>query len=147
MGVWICRLIILFCVNLVAGKRLSLWEELWAIVEAGKLLDWRSLGWPSRSWRWQAAGTGWTPSYICLNRCAWSASNRKRTEYGFEEHCFEDRTQWVSLALTKFRGENSGSSVQPIICVPRRTNQVFLQSSLSLTQNSVSALFRTVPSK
>ena len=30
------------------------------------------------------------------------------------------------LALTEFRGENSVSSSQPIICVPKRTHRVFL---------------------
>ena len=39
----------------------------------------------------------------------------KPAEYGFGEHGFKHRTQWVFLALTGLRGENSVSSVQPII--------------------------------
>ena len=41
------------------------------------------------------------------------------------------------FALTEFRGENSVSSSQPIICVTKRTHRVFLQNSPSLPQNSV----------
>ena len=41
------------------------------------------------------------------------------------------------LGLTEFRGANSVSSAQPIICVPKRTHRVFSQNSPSLPQNSV----------
>ena len=40
------------------------------------------------------------------------------------------------LGLTELRGENSVSSSQPIICVPKRTHR-FRQNSPSLPQNSV----------
>ena len=41
------------------------------------------------------------------------------------------------FGLSEFRGEDSVSSSQPIICVPKRTHRVFLQNSPSLPQNSV----------
>ena len=41
------------------------------------------------------------------------------------------------LALTEFRGENSVSSSQPIICVPKANSLSFSQNSPSLPQNSV----------
>ena len=44
--------------------------------------------------------------------------------------------------LTEFRGANSVSSSQPIICVPKRTSCTFSQNSPSLPQNSVSSLLR-----
>ena len=46
------------------------------------------------------------------------------------------------FGLAEFRGANSVSSSQPIICVPKRTHRVFSQNSPSLPQNSVSSLFR-----
>ena len=55
------------------------------------------------------------------------------------------------LALTEFRGENSVSSSQPIICVIKRTHRDFSQNSPSfetvLPQNSVSSPSETVLSK
>ena len=49
---------------------------------------------------------------------------RKRAEYGFGEYGFKHRPQ-VYFALTELRGENSVSSSQPIICVPKWTHRVY----------------------
>ena len=41
------------------------------------------------------------------------------------------------LAPTEFRGENSASSSQPIICVPNRTHRVFQRTHRVCPKNSV----------
>ena len=56
---------------------------------------------------------------------------RKRAEYGFGEHGFKHRAQWVFVALTEFRGESSASSSQPIICVTKRTHRVVFFAELT----------------
>ena len=50
---------------------------------------------------------------------------RKRAEYGFGEYGFKHRAQWFVLPSPSSAGENSVSSSQPTICVPKRTHQVF----------------------
>ena len=51
------------------------------------------------------------------------SKTRRRAEYGFGEYGFKHQIQLFALA--EFRGENSVSSSQPIICVTKRTHRVF----------------------
>ena len=58
---------------------------------------------------------------------------------------FQTPSSVSSLALTEFRGENSVSSSQPIICVPRRTHRVFRRTHRVCCKTqcgSVSSLLR-----
>ena len=60
----------------------------------------------------------------------------------FRRSWFQTPSSVNYLVLTEFWRENSVSSSQPIICVPKRTHWVFLQNAPSLPQNSVSSLFQ-----
>ena len=88
-------------------------------------------------------GTTVYRSSFCCVAAARSRENRKRAEYSFGEDGFKHQAQWVFLALTELQGENSVRSTQPIICVQKRTHEVFPQNSPSLLQNSVSSVFRS----
>ena len=50
---------------------------------------------------------------------------RKTGQIRFRKVRFQTPRSVSFLALTKFRGENSVRSSQPIICVPKRTHRVF----------------------
>ena len=67
-------------------------------------------------------------TFFLKNRHLWlgleDQKYRKRAEYGFGEYGFKHRAQWVFSGLTEFRGPNSVSSSQPIICVQTRTHRV-----------------------
>ena len=52
-------------------------------------------------------------------------STWRPAEYGFGEYGFKHRTQWVSLPSPSSRKRTPLSSSQPIICVTKRTHQVF----------------------
>ena len=72
-------------------------------------------------------------SPVAIQCCHISETGRSR----FRRVRFQAPNSVSSMALTEFRGENSVSSSQPLICVPKRTHRVFSQNSPSLPQNSV----------
>ena len=66
------------------------------------------------------------PKRGSLNVGAWNLQeSRKRAEYGFGFLRFQTPNSVSFSGLTEFRGANSVSSSQPIICVPKRTHRVF----------------------
>ena len=62
-----------------------------------------------------------SPTRICDSHSLLSETGRIR----FQRARFQTPNSVSFLALTKFRGENSVSSPQPVVCVPKRTHRVF----------------------
>ena len=74
-------------------------------------------------------------------------SIRKRAEHSFGEHGFKHRTQGVFLPSPSSGVENSVSSSQPIICVPKWTHRVFRRTHRVCPKTqwgSVSSLLRNI---
>ena len=56
---------------------------------------------------------------------AWDRDVLRRRDHETEKLRFQTPNSVSFLGLTEFRGANSVSSSQPIICVPKRTHRVF----------------------
>ena len=69
---------------------------------------------------------GWPRNCLCAKcLCAFSGPYSETGRIRFRGVRFRTPNSVSFLGLTEFRGANSASSSQPIICVPKRTHRVF----------------------